>query len=324
MARDYTKYLVNNNSKPLSKRALALEIVRSYNTDNKPNFKKIKEIFPDEVQGSKGFIRKKSTEYDPKRFHEETLTSSDNVEYLVSNQWGSKNISGLIKKGENLGIHIKEFNTSDNQKKVIYSTVIIQYYKEDGNFGKDKKIGGYKTVTKHDNNGNLVESLDYDRERELWNKKIFKYNSKNNLSEEIQYDSHGKISHKFKYDSFGNYYKEDDKTNFDSKGRLQQRETFYHNGSLFRKTIFEYNKDGCIIKDYGSSGKLVEEIKRDNKNNTLEHKRWVQKELYDEVLTLVKNDTIKYEYDTMDNWIKKTWYDKGSLYIIEERKIEYS
>ena len=60
MARDYRKYLVNNNSAPLSKRALALEIVRSYNTDNKPTFKKIKEIFPDEVQGAKGFIRKKS------------------------------------------------------------------------------------------------------------------------------------------------------------------------------------------------------------------------------------------------------------------------
>ena len=32
----------------------------SYNTDKKPTFDKIKEIFPDEVQGSKGFIRKKS------------------------------------------------------------------------------------------------------------------------------------------------------------------------------------------------------------------------------------------------------------------------
>ena len=109
MARDYTKYIVNNNSKPLSKRALALEIVRSYNTDNKPTFKKIKEIFPDEVQGSKGFIRKKSEEYDTKRFHEEALISSDNVKYLVSNQWGSKNISKLLKKGEILDIQIKDF-----------------------------------------------------------------------------------------------------------------------------------------------------------------------------------------------------------------------
>jgi len=116
MSRDYTKYLVNNNSTPLSKRALALEVVRSYNTDKKPTFDKIKEIFPDEVQGSKGFIRKKSEKYDLKRFHEEALISSDNVQYLVSNQWGSKNISGLLKKGEILGIQIKEFNKSENQK----------------------------------------------------------------------------------------------------------------------------------------------------------------------------------------------------------------
>tara|TARA_B110000977_G_scaffold67820_1_gene92077 strand:+ start:1948 stop:2199 length:252 start_codon:yes stop_codon:yes gene_type:complete len=69
MARDYTKHLLSNNSKPLSKRALALEIVRFYNADIKPTFDKIKEIFPDEVQGSKGFIRKK---------HEKTSLYIDN------------------------------------------------------------------------------------------------------------------------------------------------------------------------------------------------------------------------------------------------------
>lgn len=132
MARDYTKYIVNNNSKPLSKRALALEIVRSYNTDNKPTFKKIKEIFPDEVQGSKGFIRKKSEEYDTKRFHEEALISSDNVKYLVSNQWGSKNISKLLKKGEILDIQIKDFKKQVETK--------IQHSKTQKKSPKDNNI----------------------------------------------------------------------------------------------------------------------------------------------------------------------------------------
>ena len=90
MPRDYTKYYINNSTLPLSKRALAFEIVKTYNSNHKPTFDKIKEIFPDEVQGSKGFIRKKSEKYDSKRFHEEALISSDNVQYLVSNQWGSK------------------------------------------------------------------------------------------------------------------------------------------------------------------------------------------------------------------------------------------
>jgi hypothetical protein len=132
MARDYTKYIVNNNSKPLSKRALALEIVKSYNTDSKPTFDKIKEIFPDEVQGSKGFIRKKSEEYDTKRFHEEALISSDNVKYLVSNQWGSKNISKLLKKGGILEIQIKEFKKQVETK--------IQHSKTQKKSPKDNNI----------------------------------------------------------------------------------------------------------------------------------------------------------------------------------------
>ena len=84
---------------------------------------------------------------------------------------------------------------------------------------KDKKTGGYKTVTKHDENGNLIESITYDRDRILSYRCLYKYNSKNNLSEKIDYDNTGKIIRKTKYDSYGNYYKEDDKAKFDSKGR---------------------------------------------------------------------------------------------------------
>ena len=334
MARDYTKYLVNNNSKPLSKRALALEIVKSYNTDKKPTFDKIKEIFPDEVQGSKGFIRKKSEKYDSKRFYEAALISSDNVQYLVSNQWGSKNISGLLKKGGDLGIEIKEFNKSNDKKNIILKTVCIQYYEEDGNFGKDKKTGGYKSVTKHDENGNLMERLSYNREGEFRDKRVYKYDSKNNLLESIETDENGKILLKYKYDSYGNNYEEDDKVKFDSKGRLQQIE-FYLSGKILYKKKYEYNKDGCIIRQYSKNGNLTRYAKSDIENNILEIKKWESEYGWNaqqskkfgvawEGMELVYHNTFKYEYDSMNNWIKKTWYNNGTMKCLDERKIEYS
>jgi len=327
MARDYTKYIVNNNSKPLSKRALALEIVKSYNTDKKPTFDKIKEIFPDEVQGSKGFIREKSEEYDSKRFHEAALISSDNVQYLVSNQWGSKNISGLLKKGADLGIEIKEFNKSNDKKNTILKTVCKQYSEEDGNFGKDKKTGGYKSVNQHDGNGNLIESLHYNREGELWDKKAYKYDSKNNLLETFEIDENGELELYHKNDAFGNYYKEGDKAKFDSKGRLQQNELLYSSGKLMYKKNYEYNKDGCIIRKYSKNGNLEKYLKKDIENKILEVKKWKAEYDYNYDFTgmkLLYHETREYEYDSMNNWIKKTWYRNGSLYIIEERKIEYS
>ena len=39
-------------------------------------------------------------------------------------------------------------------------------------------------------------------------------------------------------------------------------------------------------------------------------------------MKLVSHRTFKYEYDYMNNWIKKTWYNNGSLFVIDERKIE--
>ena len=327
MPRDYTKYYINNSTLPLSKRALAFEIVKTYNDNHKPTFDKIKEIFPDQVQGSKGFIRKKSEEYDPKRFHEEALISSDNVKYLVSNQWGAKNISGLLKKGLVLGIQIKEFNKSNDLKNTILTTVHVLYYEEDGYFGKDKRTGGFKVVTSHDENGNLIESFHYDREGKVWRRLVYKYDSKNNLLEHIEYNSTGKTEYKFKHDSYGNHYKEDDKTKFDSKGRLKQREVFYTSGELMYKSNYDYNKDSCIIRKYSKNGNLQQYTKSDIENNIIERKEWKAdyNSSYDFTgMKLFIHETFEYEYDSFNNWIKRTRYRNESLYEIAERKIVYS
>ncbi len=58
MARDYTKYSVKNIGENLNKRQLVFEIVKDYVNKNKPSFEELIKIFPDEIQGSKGVIKK--------------------------------------------------------------------------------------------------------------------------------------------------------------------------------------------------------------------------------------------------------------------------
>lgn len=60
MPRDYTKYNVEGLGKNLNKRQLAFTVVQDYVEKNNPSFEDIQKAFPDEVQGSKGFIRKES------------------------------------------------------------------------------------------------------------------------------------------------------------------------------------------------------------------------------------------------------------------------
>ena len=60
MARDYTKYNVEGLGENLNKRKLVFTIVKDWVEKNNPSFEDLQKAFPDEVQGSKGFIRKEA------------------------------------------------------------------------------------------------------------------------------------------------------------------------------------------------------------------------------------------------------------------------
>ena len=108
MARDYTKYTVEGLAENLNKRQLVFEIVKDWASKNKPSFDEIQAAFPDEVQGSKGFIVKESEVKDPKRFNmKEPLSIKNGLHVVVSNQWGD-NISNLIALAEGLGYIVSE------------------------------------------------------------------------------------------------------------------------------------------------------------------------------------------------------------------------
>jgi hypothetical protein len=103
MARDYTKYAVKGLGENLNKRQLVFKIVKDYVEKNKPSFDELTAIFKDEIQGSKGFIRKAAKVEDPKRFNTKMpLKIKFGVEVVVSNQWGSKNIDAFLSLAKKL------------------------------------------------------------------------------------------------------------------------------------------------------------------------------------------------------------------------------
>ena len=103
MTRDYTKYKVKGLGENLNKRQLVFEIVKDYIEKKKPSFDELTSVFKDEIQGSKGFIRKAAKVEDPKRFNTKTpLKIKFGVEVLVSNQWGSKNMDAFLNLAKKL------------------------------------------------------------------------------------------------------------------------------------------------------------------------------------------------------------------------------
>ena len=106
MARDYTKYNVEGLVENLNKRQLVFTIVKDWVEKNNPSFEELQKVFPDEIQGSLGFIRKKSDVKDFKRFNmNEPLSVKNESNVVVSNQWG-ENIVNFLEVAENLGYKI--------------------------------------------------------------------------------------------------------------------------------------------------------------------------------------------------------------------------
>lgn len=113
MSRDYSKYSVSGVAENLNKRKLVLEIVKDYIAKHPElTLGEIKRTFPDEIQGSKGFIRDAIYEqYDPKRFFSEDKIATPLFNIVVSNQWGD-NLERFIQLAESLGYQIVKNSSS--------------------------------------------------------------------------------------------------------------------------------------------------------------------------------------------------------------------
>ena len=172
MARDYTKYSIKGLGENLNKRQLVFEIVKDYVAKNKPSFDELTAVFEDEIQGSKGFIRKAAKVEDLKRFNTKTpLKIKFGVEVVVSNQWGSKNIDAFLSLATKLKYNISEDNKSEEESTTeetnvsslsdesngVKSYVYIKVY--DDNTGNDLKLTQSTIVQ---TNGEYILSFDLD------------------------------------------------------------------------------------------------------------------------------------------------------------------
>lgn len=112
MARDYTKYNVEGVGEKLNKRQLVFEIVKNWAAKKKPSLKVMTNTFNDEIQGSKGFIKKNAEVKDPKRFNmQEPLSIKNGTKVVVSNQWGTKNIVAFLELARKLGYKVEAVAT---------------------------------------------------------------------------------------------------------------------------------------------------------------------------------------------------------------------
>jgi hypothetical protein len=157
-----------------NKRQLVFEIVKDYVEKKKPSFDKLSSVFKDEVQGSKGFIRKAAKVEDPKRFNTKMpLKIKFGVEVVVSNQWGSKNINAFLSLAKKLKYNISEDNeaeeesateetnvsSSSDESNEVKSYVYIKVY--DDNTGNDLKLTQSTIVQ---TNGEYTLSFDLDND----------------------------------------------------------------------------------------------------------------------------------------------------------------
>ena len=125
MARDYTKYTIEGQAENLNKRQLVFNVIKDYIEKNNPTLETLSNVFPDELQGSKGVVKKEKDVDDAKRFNmKEPLKIKNGMHIVVSNQWGGDNIPSFIEAAERLGYEITSVNIETNDNNTIQEDFI--------------------------------------------------------------------------------------------------------------------------------------------------------------------------------------------------------
>lgn len=115
--RDKTKYIINGTGKQLPKNRFVLELVKTYLKERPTDFETLKNVFRDEYQGSTGvinkldFVKNKYANKSNKRHftgNDEILLSKDNIQFVVSTEWGKDNVNKIVNLGRNEGFEIQE------------------------------------------------------------------------------------------------------------------------------------------------------------------------------------------------------------------------
>lgn len=131
MAKDYTKYKIEGLGENLNKRQLVFTIVKDYVSKNKISLEELKNIFPDNLEGTNNswvFISKESEVKDLKRFNmKEPLSIKNGVHVVVSNQWGQGNLKIFLSIAEGIGYKIEAQDYIVNQSSSDLNNLSIDF-----------------------------------------------------------------------------------------------------------------------------------------------------------------------------------------------------
>lgn len=219
-------------------------------------------------------------------------------EYILFNEMGNK-IRYSLYYTEGSLLYTETYNYDDNGNRI------------ERNFGVDEFRGG-KWLYKYDSKGRRIEEIEYKPDGSINRKHFFKYGAAGNKIEKKEYKSDGSLENisSYKYDDKGNQIEEN---RFNSDGNLNVRETY------------QYDDEGNLIEDnvHYSDGTQATKTTYtyDNDKNIIMVIRF---DLYQDIDgNQYEVTTYKYEYDSKNNWIKRTEFDNKIPKYIIEREIEY-
>ncbi len=126
MAKDFTKYKLEDLGESYSKARLVQKVLEIYLNNFQVNYSELKEIWFDGLQGGKGVIRLVS-EIDDKNernyYVDAPIQLLDGSKIVICNQWGKDNLSNFILQAGLLGFKIipesVEENTNEELKEKI-------------------------------------------------------------------------------------------------------------------------------------------------------------------------------------------------------------
>jgi len=169
------EYKINGIDGVFEEEKLALAVLQNYCSKNECTFNELKEIYPDEVQGDKDYIKQKIggntgvfDTLDEAKDREDYFASLTPIKLkdatiVVSTQWGERNLPQFIEKAEAVGYSISLVAYEESSLSTKHYTYIKTFNNE--NNGEDYKLcesivaqtNGKYTLSFHlDNDGDGV------------------------------------------------------------------------------------------------------------------------------------------------------------------------
>ena len=240
-------------------------------------------------------------------------------------------------KEEKISVQKKKVTFSENQKAFRTRIKSITEYYHAVSYGKVDSIGIKSKYKLYDTFGNKVLEINYSNSKkskkdEIYSKKEFIYNCKNNLKERIEMDSNNKIViHEYYFYNDLGLLKELDHQNpigkgsnnvyykYNSNNLLSEKTQYDNDGKFQHKEVFEYDSLNNVkkFKKFDSNSRL---IKSENYNYD-KASNLTKKEEYNFAYRSDREITIyiyTYKYDIEGNLIEECEY--LPKYFYAERK----